>query len=49
MEIKIGNEGEKRVYVDGVEMPQQTDDWHRALQGTPPEKGILEQQSKSKL
>ena len=36
-------------YVDGMEMPQQTEDWHRALQGTPPQMGILEGQLRSKL
>ena len=38
-----------RAYVDGMEMPQQTEDWHRALQGTPPQMGILEGQPRSKL
>ena len=38
-----------RAYVDGMEMPQQTEDWHRALQGTPLQMGILEGQPRSKL
>ena len=38
-----------RAYVDGMEMPQQTEDWHRGLQGTPPQMGILAGQPRSKL
>ena len=36
-----------RVYVDGIEMSQQTENWHGALQGTPPQMGILEGQPRS--
>ena len=41
--------GAERTYVDRMVMPQQTEDWHRALQGTPPQMGILEGQPRSKL
>ena len=39
-----------RAYVDRMEMPQETEDWYRALQGTctPPQMGILEGQPRSK-